>query len=1510
MAWKDLTRQIESALTQCADQASFFQFLLNESLEWPVSEAQKIEDISFGWSPTELRAAGIEPHLVDGPIWQIQPLEQRQPWGIFVLEFKHADALSPHRGMAGVLRRVLRGLVASRRKDPGRPSWKCEHLLFICTHRWRDFRFAYFRSKPEESRTPKLKTFGWGPDTPNRTVCEFNLPKLAWPDSPVKAEQWLKQWSEAFDQEPLTNDFFKRFQNALERIKHDLQKNQSLKSADAYTQAQLLLERLIFLYFLQNRGWLNQDRHYLRENFRQYEAQTDASSYYKDFLDKLFWTLSTPPGSSGSRFAGIPFLNGGLFDDDEFAQSSDARKTNPPLKVRNATFKYVFDELLEAFNFTVTEDTPLNQEVAVDPEMLGKVFESIVLRTEEADPEAFAPDKRKATGSYYTPRIVVHFICQEVLYQYLADHLEGDGWGPRLRALLTIDISDGIDEEEKELIRKTITPEQGTHILDLVKPLRCCDPAVGSGAFPVGLLHELVNLRRVLETAANGYVDPASARGTGYSWLHETKEDIVQNCLFGVDIQQQAIEICRLRLWLSLIVDYDLGLDPFEADKAQFNHVIEGISQLPNLEMNFHRGDSLHDHLSGVAVVILPEKASHYADGFQKIARLGEELHHAKRAIKKRRLRVDILRVRLDLSRRIISEELKALDTDESALDKLFQDETEPSSAKRNRIANEKHRLEEALDKVDKDREELERLTDRQYDAQFYVKLRKLEGADFDSPFNFSWYIDFPQIFARQTLGTRSGFDIVVGNPPFVTARSPERRALWRERWPRSTSGKYHMLCPFFELSFGLLRKSGQLGFIVSNAFATRDFGEQLVEGFFPTVRLQKIVDCSGLLFPGHGTPTILVFGTNMAPEPKSITRLTAIQPGGGDLRTAPEESPLWRSIDLHHDDPGYSDTSITVGDRPYREMLHHPWNLDVAAVVLQSLLTDRKIPLSAFLPGQMGVSLVTLANEIYANEPHVIRRAGIPISGLVPYVPGENVRNWSWDWRELAIFPYESDHSVRKYPRRSPEMRWFEAFRQKLENRIYFGQTQIERGLAWYEYGIVVWQNCDNPNKLIFPDLATHAHFVRVQEFAAFNQHTPVLAIRAGSRENDLHLIAAVVNSSTALFLLKQVSYNRGAGEDEHRDRFEFMGGKVQELPLPVPVTTSLSGQHAKIGQELSQLAQACGDAGKRMPELNIRALFWLREEAYEPWNRGLPLRQRSFGEPFHDSESLRTSLQAIGLMRDRIRGEMIAFQEEIDWLIYAAYGLLSEDHPAARIDSDPKPLAREQRPFVLWAKTGANYDEALKLIPESWKDCRKSLWATRLKVIRDNEHIRRLEQPVYKRRWDEQWKVGNQWRCGPIAYAAEFVEAFEWWLREKAEWWLEHKKNGGPVELDAWAEALWRDTRVHAAWCVATEQYAFIEAEKAREKAEENGEPLPPLAKPATDAVAFCREFKHIIDDETLPAGLPFAIPYEDLARKMKIKKVHEKVTKIRGTLNVPRERFHRHKDGTYTWAGLQFR
>jgi type I restriction-modification system DNA methylase subunit len=1378
---------------------------------------------------------------------------------------------------------------------------------------------------------------------------------------------------EAFNKEPLTKDFFRRFDQALEAIKSDLEEYQKpIEPAEAYTQAQLLLERLIFLYFLQNRGWLDQDRNFLLDHLTEHLSKPGAFTYYSEFLDKLFWTLSSAP-SEGGRLPRIPFLNGGLFDDDEFRQPAGSRKTNPPLKVRNATFKSVFGDLLEAFNFTVTEDTPLNQEVAVDPEMLGKVFESIVLHAEAADPDATAPDKRKATGSYYTPRIVVHFICREVLYQYLharlgvrqlaaafpsasllADTVKAStnspeqapagesgsklphsiDWGTRLRTLLEMDASDGLDDEARERLKRTITPAQAVQLRDLVLPLKCCDPAVGSGAFPVGLLHELVNLRRLLTTAANGYVDPV--RGEGSTWLHDTKADIVQNCLFGVDIQQQAIEICRLRLWLSMVVDYDLGLEPFTAEKSQFSHAIERISQLPNLEMNFHRGDSLHDHICGVPIVILPDRASRHADAFRAIYKLGERFHKAKTGETKRKLRLEILDKRLALSARILEEELKAIKTDDSKLDNFFGLD-ESAAEKRKRFAHEAGKLAEALKEVEENRDELERLTRRGFDSQFFPKLRKLEGADFDSPFNFAWTIDFPGVFAGG--GNGGGFDIIVGNPPFVTARNPKKREMWRERWPRVCPSKYQLLCPFFELSFELLRQKGELGFIVSNAFAKREFGKPLVENYFPTVSLQKIVDCSGLMFPGHGTPTCLVLGEHKAPDPRVPIRVIAIRPGGGDLRTPPENSQLWQAISEHHNQPGYSDNYVAVTDRPRKVLALWPWMFDTTDEETKEKLELRaNYQLVDFLKDNIGYGCVTRADEVYFVPGSLLRSSGQLRHHILPFTVGDEVRDWTYLSQGYALFPYNVDllpadlaqsHALRAY---------LTPFRKHLERRVAYGKSQTERGLEWFEYSMLFRKRLRDLPVLCFADITTHNHFTGFDGRRVFKDTAPVFCLADGSKTD---LMAGLLNSSGALFWLKQICFSKREAENAATGTYyEFLTGKVEQLPVPGAIAEGLQGKTNSLAEHLTELSKSCWERGQQMPSLSLKKLFEEPGEAYHEWNSSLPgyaSPNPELGAPFQTEGDLRGAYLRAQAIRERLRAEMIALQEEMDWLVYAAYGLLPENHPAVatsvaaglpRQDEDggikpPLPLDQGLRPFRLWQQEEGDYAKAVALIPASWPAERRALWEARLAVIRDNEHIRRIEQPVYKRRWDEQWKVGNEWRSGPVAYAAEFVDAFEWWLSEKAEWWLEHKKNGGPVELDDWAAALWKDPRVQAAWPVAAENYALLEYEKAKAKAEENGEPdpAPPAGRGAAEFVGassagpigpgpnavrpYTAAFKRIIDDETVPEGIPFAVPYDELeSRKIKIS---PKVKSIRGKLNVPRERFHLRGRTTYFWAGL---
>jgi len=172
----------------------------------------------------------------------------------------------------------------------------------------------------------------------------------------------------------------------------------------------------------------------------------------------------------------------------------------------------------------------------------------------------------------------------------------------------------------------------------------------------------------------------------------------------------------------------------------------------------------------------------------------------------------------------------------------------------------------------------------------------------------------------------------------------------------------------------------------------------------------------------------------------------------------------------------------------------------------------------------------------------------------------------------------------------------------------------------------------------------------------------------------------------------------------------------------------------------------------------------------------------------------------------------------------------------------------------------------------------------------------VRRIERAVYKRRWDEQWKVGNTWQCGPHAYDQEFLDAFDWWLSEKAEWWLENKAGGGPVTLGDWTKALWADARVQAAWTVAAEAICRLETWKRRQKEDASG----PEPEEDPSRAAFARHFKTLARDQSVPDNIPWAVSWDEL--RAKGVKVLGRTRRIRGKLNVPRERFWTTPDGNY--------
>jgi len=476
------------------------------------------------------------------------------------------------------------------------------YALFIFSNKTQShWHFLNVKHDEDVQKRQLFRRFTVGPEERLRTTSErlamLDLASIS-PDlfrlSPLAVQE---RNDEAFDVEAVQKDFFKVFADLYHKVVEDIAQVPGMKS-EAGKLAQLLLDRMLFLYFIQKKGWLDGKQDYLYSRFQEcWKEDPKGHNYYSKILYPLFLSLSKPDAER--KDVGIvPFLNGGLFEEDA-KQSQAERIAQARLQVRNSTFKVMFDELLEKFNFTVTEDTPLDVEVAIDPEMLGKIFESLILQLEK-DPDK---DLRKLTGSYYTPRPIVHFMCQEALKEYLVTELAGDDskkietYREKVERFFALPPADHFDEEQVEALKELFTAAEAKMLRQAILDCRICDPAVGSGAFPVGMLHEMISAIARLDLRVEG---PDALKRRNYDY--DLKKQIIESCLYGVDIQEQAVRLCELRLWLSLVVDYQI--DP----KKSFAQAIREIPSLPNLSYRIVRGDSLLERLFG-HVVQLDEMA-------------------------------------------------------------------------------------------------------------------------------------------------------------------------------------------------------------------------------------------------------------------------------------------------------------------------------------------------------------------------------------------------------------------------------------------------------------------------------------------------------------------------------------------------------------------------------------------------------------------------------------------------------------------------------------------------------------------------------------------------------------------------------------------------------------------------------------------------------------------------------------------------------------------------------------
>ncbi len=516
-------------------------------------------------------------------------------------------------------RTMQRNFVAHYLKKRGE---KDAALVAFYNDKLKDWRFSFVRMeyrtvqtesgrvRVREELTPARRySFLVGENEPNHTAQQQLVPIL----EDDRNNPGLADIEQAFNIETVTREFFLKYRGLFLKVKEELdeilsgnrrvRKEFESKQIDTANFAKNLLGQIVFLYFLQKKGWLGVERgqpwgtgprNFLRKLFEK--EIVDYDNYFNEILEPLFYeALAIDRGEDSfyDRFTcKIPFLNGGLFE-----PIGDYDWRNTDILLENETFREILDTF-DLYNFTVREDEPLEKEVAVDPEMLGKVFENLL---EVKD--------RKSKGAYYTPREIVHYMCQESLINYLdtAINTQEESLVPR-KAVQKSLIGDEEPEQPALTTRKyrPVVPREdieefirhgevaidndtakikGTKSYSYKLPksirehaklidekladIKICDPAIGSGAFPVGMMHEIVKARQILTT----YLGNNKKRTPYYFKRHA-----IQNSIYGVDIDPGAIDIAKLRLWLSLVVDED---------------DYKSIKPLPNLDYKIVCGNSL-----------------------------------------------------------------------------------------------------------------------------------------------------------------------------------------------------------------------------------------------------------------------------------------------------------------------------------------------------------------------------------------------------------------------------------------------------------------------------------------------------------------------------------------------------------------------------------------------------------------------------------------------------------------------------------------------------------------------------------------------------------------------------------------------------------------------------------------------------------------------------------------------------------------------------------------------------
>ena len=521
----------------------------------------------------------------------------------------------------------------------------------------------------------------------------------------------------------------------------------------AHDYALQFLNRCMFLYFIQRKGWLDDDADFLRTFWESYQTTDQpVGSFVDRWLNVLFFEAFNNRFHGGHRhfpdtirkaLASAPYLNGGLFTENDLDSQHD-------FQISDSRFKSIFN-FLESYNFTIAEDSPLDQEVAVDPEMIGKVYESLVNVSEETD-------KQGDAGIFYTPRTEIDLMCRLALVDNLANHLGEEHKSALYEAIFAFESEEKADADQKLRGRNL-----WNRLDECLKGLAVVDPACGSGSFLVGMLHILDDLQ-----------DRAN-RVLGYEQLSfDRKKAIIGKNLYGVDVMEWACHVAELRLWLSLAIDADIP-------RAELQLRIEPL--LPHFSFNIRCGNSLLQEIGGMNLVQIRADFSGIPRSLKiRTTRLKDEklkfFNNDKTC--RYRSKQELEQEELNLFRDLVDTHAEDVKKQIDDLKELIND-----------LKAQQMTIEGTIDETTSQklkRQEIEWSKQIEVLTIDYDRLVEARGALANAPTSpFVWDIAFVEIFSDDNRG----FDIVIGNPPYVRQENIADPKLPRESVTRDNKKAY-----------------------------------------------------------------------------------------------------------------------------------------------------------------------------------------------------------------------------------------------------------------------------------------------------------------------------------------------------------------------------------------------------------------------------------------------------------------------------------------------------------------------------------------------------------------------------------------------------------------------------------------------------------------------------------------------------------------------------------------------